>query len=152
MKRRVRLSLLLLALMLTFQFASPEEKKKGIKFTDVQKQTEEFIGYYHSIKLTPEQEKIKNEALSKIPAPCCSEFTQATCCCPCNLAKSVWGLSNYLIVKENYDPGKLKEAALQWIHFINRDGFDGQSCGTGRCPTPFHEGGCGGMNESHISF
>src|SRR5574341_1550479 len=128
-----------------------QAEKKGIEFTDVRTQTEEFIGYYHSIKLTPEQENIKKEALSKIPAPCCKEFTQATCCCPCNLAKSVWGLSNYLIAKEDYDAARLKEAALEWIHFINKDGYDGNSCNSGRCPSPFREGGCGGMSESHIA-
>ena len=154
MSKKIRLpitGLFLLALVMS-QVTLTAEDKKGVKFNDVHKQTEEFIGYYHSIQLTAEQEKVKNDALSKIPAPCCSEFTQATCCCPCNLAKSVWGLSNYLIVKQHYDANQVRETALEWIHFINKDGFDGNSCKTGRCPVPFNESGCGGMNESHISY
>ena len=38
------------------------------------------------IELTPEQELIKKKALSKIPAPCCSDNSAYTCCCPCNMA------------------------------------------------------------------
>jgi hypothetical protein len=65
-----------------------------IDFIDVKEQTKEFIAYSDSIQLTPEQELVKQEALSRIPAPCCSDNSAYTCCCPCNMAKSWWGLSN----------------------------------------------------------
>ena len=52
--------------------------------------------------MTPEQEAIKKTALTKIPAPCCSDNTAYTCCCPCNMAKTWWGLANHLIANEGY--------------------------------------------------
>jgi hypothetical protein len=125
-------------------------KDEDLKFTDVQAQTKEFISYYKSIQLTPEQEKIKKEALSAIPAPCCTDFPMATCCCPCNLAKAVWGLSNYLIVKKNYDAPKLKETVNAWIQFTHPNGFKGDSCHQNRCATPMSEDGCSGMGEEVI--
>ena len=53
--------------------------ESGIKFYDAKLQAKEFIAYYNSIILTPEQEKIKSEALSAIPAPCCSNYSILTC-------------------------------------------------------------------------
>jgi hypothetical protein len=132
--------------------AKTKTKQKPLKFYDVRVQTPEFIGYYTSIKLTPEQEKIKTEVLSTIPAPCCKEYPVATCCCPCNLAKSVWGLSHYAIANLHYDSKKLKETVLQWIQFINKAGYAGDTCSTGHCGSPFSEGGCGGMKDTNIVF
>ncbi len=122
------------------------------KFTDVEKQTKEFIDYNKSIVLTRDQEKIKQEALTSIAAPCCDDFTMATCCCPCNLAKSVWGLSNYLIAKQNYDATRLAQAVKDWIQFTHKHGFAGDACNGGRCAQPFANDGCGGMNENNIVF
>ena len=118
---------------------------KQIEFYDVQTQTPEFISYYESIKLTPEQEKIKEEALMPVPAPCCSDYSALTCCCSCNFAKSVWGLSNYLIVEHNYDAQQLREAVVRWIEFTHSGGWAGDACFEGRCNYPFDEDGCGGM-------
>lgn len=140
--------LLILIFFVTSSFAAPKEEK--IAFTDVKKQTEEFIGYYNSIKLTPEQEKIKEEALGSIPAPCCKEYTMATCCCPCNLAKSVWGLSNYLIAEQNYDAVRLKKTVQEWIEFIHPAGYQGDSCSSGRCGQSFANDGCGGMKDQVV--
>jgi len=122
----------------------------GIKFYDPHLQAKEFIAYYNSIALTPEQEKIKSEALSAISAPCCSNYSILTCCCPCNLAKSVWGLSNFLIADHNYSAKQVKEAVSEWIHFTNKDGYAGNACNRGRCDSPFGEDGCGGMDEKKI--
>ena len=127
-------------------------KKEAIKFTDVQVQTPEFIGYYKSIELSPQQEKVKNQALSSIPAPCCSDFSIATCCCPCNLAKSVWGLSHYLITKYKYDAQQVKQSVQDWIQFVNKNGYSGNVCNMGHCAYPFHQDGCGGMKEDNIVF
>jgi len=121
-------------------------------FTDVRAQTKEFIGYYNSIELTPEQELVKRQALSRIPAPCCSDNTAYTCCCPCNMAKSWWGLTHHLIVDEGYGADEVQAAVEEWIDFINPKGFSGNSCYTGGCPRPFHRNGCGGMDENHIVF
>jgi hypothetical protein len=123
-----------------------------MKFSDVEKQTKEFIGYNQSIQLTADQEKIKKEALTAIAAPCCSDFTIATCCCPCNLAKSVWGLSNYLISKENYNATQLKTEVQAWIKFINTSGFSGNSCNMGQCGHAFKHDGCGGMKQDSVVF
>ena len=131
--------------------AAPKPVSK-IKFYDVRVQTAEFMGYCKSIKLTPAQEKIKNQALSAIPAPCCSDFSVATCCCPCNMAKSIWGLSHFLIAKKNSNATHVKETVTAWIHFINENGFDGNTCNEGRCGFPFKESGCGGMKEGNVIF
>ena len=126
--------------------------------------TQRFIDYYETITLTPEQEQIKEAALRPRKAPCCDDNPMSTCCCPCNLAKSVWGLSSYLIVEENYDAEQVREAALQWLRFIHSDyyvmrelenrGVDpgryGMSyeapCYNGYCELPYVDGGCGGMD------
>jgi hypothetical protein len=124
-----------------------------------------FLQYYEQYGLTPEQEAIKREALTPLVAPCCDDNSMYTCCCPCNLAKTVWGLSARLVVVEGFDAPAVREAALQWLRFIRRDyykareleqqGLDprtfgvyaGNSCYEGRCELPFRQGGCGGMSE-----
>jgi hypothetical protein len=125
--------------------------KGDLELYDARSQASEFISYYHSIALSPEQEKIKHHALSAIPAPCCEDYSIATCCCPCNLAKSVWGLSHFLIAEQGYDASKVKEAAEQWISFTNKSGYAGDACYKGRCNQSFEKDGCGGMDEKRIS-
>ena len=119
-------------------------------FTDVGSQTRTFIGYYHSIALTREQESLKARALNSIPAPCCSDKPMRTCCCDCNLAKAVWGMSNYAVAKLGYSEARLRDKVLEWLAFINPGGFTGNSCYTGRCGLPFDDNGCGGMEESRL--
>lgn len=126
------------------------QKSDEIRFHSARDQAKEFMGYYHSIALTAEQEKIKQEALTKIPAPCCAEYSIATCCCPCNLAKAVWGLSQYLIVKKGYDAPQVKQTVERWIRFTNDRGYAGDACHKGGCGRPFHEDGCGGMKEDQL--
>ncbi len=124
-----------------------------------------FLQYYEQYTLTSEQEAIKREALTALVAPCCDDNSMYTCCCPCNLAKTVWGLSARLVVVDGYDAPAVREAALQWLRFIRRDYYKareleqqglnpstfgvyaGNSCYEGRCELPFRQGGCGGMNE-----
>jgi hypothetical protein len=127
--------------------------------------TERFVDYYKNINLTFEQKKIKDNALSKIPATCCPDKPMSTCCCTCNLAKSVWGLSNFLIKEKNYDSKQVKKEALLWLHFIREEYYikeelkkrgielssvgltpERSSCYTRRCNLSFKESGCGGMN------
>lgn len=129
------------------------------------KNTERFKLYYENMNLTLEQKKIKDNALSTIPATCCPDKPMSTCCCTCNLAKSVWGLSNYLIKEKSYDSKQVREAALQWLRFI-REGYyikeelknrrielssvgltpEKPSCYVKRCNLPFKDSGCGGMH------
>jgi len=121
-------------------------EKNTIVFSDVRSQAPEFLSYYDSITLSPEQERIKNEVLSSMPAPCCAD-PLSTCCCPCNLAKTVWGLSNFLIVKHGYNAEQLKDAISRWLSFTNKNGYTGVACYEGRCEFPFENDGCGGMRN-----
>lgn len=123
-----------------------------IEFTDVKAHTEEFMGYYETIQLTPEQELVKRKALSGIRAPCCSDNSAYTCCCPCNMAKTWWGLSHHLIADEGYGAEKVEAAVEGWIDFINPKGFSGNACYTGGCVRPFHRNGCGGMDDARVVF
>jgi hypothetical protein len=113
---------------------------------EVERRAAEYMRYYETITLTREQEGIKTAALEAIPAPCCSDFTAATCCCPCNLSKTIWGLSNHLIANEGADVVRVRAEAERWIQDVNPGGFSGDVCYTaGGCARPFHENGCGGM-------
>jgi hypothetical protein len=123
-----------------------------IRFTDVERQTGEFLGYGKTIKLTAEQEKIKEAALGDIKAVCCKDFSALTCCCPCNLSKALWGMAAYLIAEKGATAAQVKVAAHEWIRFVNPEGFSGDACFTGGCSRPFAENGCGGMNENDVQF
>ena len=134
--------------------------------------TQQFIDWYNSIELSPEELAIRDAALSPLAAPCCDEYPMSTCCCECNLSRSVWGLSAYLITEKGYGVSQIQEAVLQWLRFIRPDyyvasgleqegidpgqwGFTTEStCFAGHCERPFytetadgHLGGCGGMEE-----
>ena len=129
-----------------------EATESRMQFHDVRHHTRQFHAYNRSIQLTAEQRAVMHEALSGVRAPCCADRTAATCCCPCNMAKAWWGLSKYLIVEHGYGAGQVRQAVTDWIRFINPDGFTGDACYTGGCDRPFHENGCGGMNESKVVF
>ena len=132
--------------------AQSKVTEQGIEFHDSKVQAAEFIEYYNSIKLSAEQEKIKQEALSELPAPCCADQSIDTCCCPCNLAKAVWGLSNLLISEHGYGADQLQEEVEAWIEFTNPGGYTGDACyGPGGCGRSFERNGCGGMDEGRIS-
>ena len=123
-----------------------------VKFTDVASQAAEFIGYQRSIPLTPEQKILRDRALSGVAAPCCEKFSAATCCCPCNLAKSIWGLSNYLIVERKGGLKEIQKTVRGWLGFINSKGFSGGACdAVGGCARSFSHDGCGGMDEKNLT-
>lgn len=122
-----------------------------IRFTDAPSQAAEFIGYSRSIQLSPVERSARDRVLASIPAPCCSNFSAATCCCPCNLAKSVWGLANFLIVREHAPDSDVQRAAREWIAFVNPGGFTGDVCDSaGGCGRRFSHDGCGGMDERNL--
>jgi hypothetical protein len=121
-----------------------------VTFTGDRDETERFIRYFQTIELTPEQERIKVEALSTIPAPCCADNPLATCCCPCNMAKAAWGLSAWLITERGYGADEVNRAAKDWLAVANPGGFTGNACYSGGCGRPIHENGCGGMDDRRV--
>jgi hypothetical protein len=130
--------------------ASGKTAAKGVQFRNVRSDAEQFIDYFSSIQLTPAQERVKAEALDAIPAPCCKEYTMRTCCCPCNLAKSAWGLSNYLVAKKGYAALEVKRAVTDWLAYINPGGFTGDACFKGGCKRAFAKNSCGGMDATQV--
>ncbi len=110
-----------------------------------------LLSYNKSITLTFAQQKVMDQALSAIPAPCCAKYSMATCCCPCNLAKSAWGLSKYLITERQYSAPEVKKTVLDWLYAANPGGFTGNACFTGGCNRLFAQNGCGGMDEKVVN-
>lgn len=121
-----------------------------LRFTDVAAQSREFIGYYSTIHLTAAQEAIKREVLEAMPAACCRRSNAYTCCCTCNLSKSVWGLSNYVIAQHGANADQLREVLRAWYDYTNPAGYSGDVCYDGGCSRAFHDNGCGGMSESNV--
>jgi hypothetical protein len=122
----------------------------AVAFTGSPEDVRTLIGYHNTIRLSPEQERIKAEALSAMPAPCCSRYSLATCCCPCNMAKAAWGLAAWLIAEKGYDAEQVRHAETDWLKRVNPRGFTGDSCFSGGCTRPMRENGCGGMKEDAI--
>ncbi len=124
-----------------------------IEFSDVKAQSLEFMRWYEQIQLTAAQEAVKKEALGSIPAPCCSDNSAYTCCCECNISRTIWGLSQYMIARQNASAAQVRAKAREWIAFIGPKppkGYSGSGCYTGQCPRPFSEGGCGGMKADNL--
>lgn len=140
-----------LAASVALDRAASSRATRHVKFFDAPSQAAEFIGYSRSITLTPAQEKVREKALRAMEAPCCKEFPLATCCCPCNLAKSAWGLANYMIARKSATAGEVKDAVGGWIAFVNPTGFSGDACNSaGGCARRFAHNGCGGMDERNL--
>jgi hypothetical protein len=140
-----------LAFSLALDRAASSGTSRSMKFFDVPSQTAEFIGYSRSVTLTPAQQKVREKALSTMAAPCCEEFPLATCCCPCNLAKSAWGLANHLIARKGASADEVKVAVGGWLAFVNPNGFSGDACSSaGGCARRFAHNGCGGMDERNL--
>ncbi|MDX9734362.1 MAG: hypothetical protein RBU36_09565 [Thermoanaerobaculia bacterium] len=131
--------------------APPKAASKTPVFKDVKAQTLEFMRYA-DMSLAPEQEKVKDDVLSAIPTVCCKKFSMKTCCCPCNMAMTIWGLSNYMLVVKGANAAELKSAVLDWVKFIGPAGYTGDACFTGGCNRPFSKNGCGGMDHKNVVF
>lgn len=133
--------------------ASADTMTSGeIVFRDVEDQARTFMEWERRIRLNREQEQIKKDALSAIPAPCCSDNSAYTCCCPCNMSRTIWGLANHMIARQGASAREVRAKTEEWIAYINPNGYDGKACYTGRCPRPFREDGCGGMNASQLKL
>ncbi len=149
-RKTIAVALTALLLGSVGQAGTTTEPAKPPSFAEVKARTPEFIAWSKSILLTPAQEKIKQEALGAIPAPCCKEYSVATCCCPCNLAKTVWGLANHAIARLGYDVVQTRALAVRWIRATNPAGYSGNACNRGGCSRPFSANGCGGMREDAV--
>lgn len=138
------------------QFAAtpvrPSAEAQAIASDDVRRRTLELIGYATSIRLTPEQETVKADALSDIRPPCGDSRSLAVRCCGCNLFKSISGLANHAIADEGKDAARVRQAVLDWIAVTNPGGYSGAACERKRCERPFREDGCGGMREARLVF
>ncbi len=122
------------------------------KASDLRQRTEELIGYSKTVALSPEQERVKAEALASIKAPCGDRNSLAVRCCPCNLGKSIVGLANHLIAREGAGAPRVREAVLEWIRRTNPSGYSGAACDRKRCDQPFRKDGCGGMTNARLVF
>ena len=121
-----------------------------IVFSDVPSQSRQFMDWERTIPLSAEQEAVKKIALTAMPAPCCSDKSAYTCCCSCNVSRTIWGLSNYLIAKQGKSEKEVREKVNEWIQFVNPEGYSGDSCYRGGCPRAFKDNGCGGMKANHL--
>lgn len=151
-KHLVALALTAIAVAVPLALAGCGRADAAERFTDVEKQTREFMRYNETIELDPEQEAVFRRALSQIPAPCCSNNTALTCCCPCNMALAWWGLTKHLIANEGLGVEEVKAVVEEWFEFINPNGFSGDVCYTGGCNRAFADNGCGGMDPAHVVF
>lgn len=143
------LSLMPLAALLALEARSA--RKQPLRFSDPQPQAAEFIGYARSIRLTAPQRETWEAALGPMASPCCKDFRLSTCCCPCNLAKSAWGLANFLIARRGATVAEVQEGVRNWITFVNPGGFSGDVCvSSGGCGRDFAHNGCGGMDEARL--
>lgn len=122
----------------------------AMEFTDVGAQARDFMADNRRIKLTRAQESVKRKALSHLRAACCSDLSAYTCCCQCNLSRTVWGLANHLIAEEGFGAEQVSVNVTEWLHFVNPAGFSGNTCFNGGCGRPFGKDGCGGMSESQL--
>lgn len=151
---KTHLPLLVLLAVALLPLALGAEPTSGpLEFHDVEKQTLEFVGYYESIDMSAEQMAVRQAALEPLPAACCSDKSAATCCCECNMSRSVWGLSNFLIAEHGADAETVRAAVEEWVEFINPEGFPGDTCySPGGCMKAFKNDGCGGMRADRVVF
>ena len=143
--RRAALALVILLPLVSFVTAWAIGAE--VTFDDTKAQAKQFIEWESSIQLTPEQEAIKKAALEPLPAACCDDNSAYTCCCPCNLSLTIWGLSNHLIANEGLNAEQVRAKVEEWMAHIAPNGFKGDACYTGGCMKSFADGGCGGDEQ-----
>lgn len=122
------------------------------RFDGSAEEVENLIELNRSIHLTAAQVEIQEEALDSIPAPCCAEYSAATCCCDCNLARAIWGLSKRQIVERGAGAEETRSAVETWLATVYPAGFTGDACHTGGCGRSMKNDGCGGMSEDRLVF
>lgn len=130
----------------------PATARSMVKTATSRADISQFVQYNRQIELSPAQQAVQREALETLPAPCCSNYSAATCCCDCNLARATWGLAKHLIKNEGLGAAEVRTAVAGWHRTINPDGFSGKACFSGGCGRPFRHDGCGGMEEGELVF
>lgn len=138
--------------ILAFSAVSLFADRDKVTFGDLEAQTKQFIAWEKTIRLTPEQELVKKAALTEIPAPCCDDNSAYTCCCSCNISRTIWGLANYMITEHDADVRTLQAKVSAWINFITPNGYSGKACYIRGCSRAFKNDGCGGMRRSQVVF
>jgi len=161
-KRNILLSIAIAALVATaamvvsaaaaFGAKSQSSSAPLLQLTGNRAQIEQFIRFDQKIRLAPAEEKIRHDALVDMPAPCCKDYSAATCCCQCNLSRSTWGMAKYLITRKGADAKQVRAAAEQWVKLVNPSGFTGTSCYRGFCGRTFKNNGCGGMSADDLVY
>jgi hypothetical protein len=131
---------------------TPTKPSTTPAYTGDRAETERLIAYDKSIQLTAAQEAIRVEALTPLAAPCCKQFSAATCCCRCNMKRASDGLAKHLIVNLGANAETVRAQVAAWQKAINPNGFSGDTCSTGGCGHAFHDNGCGGMTEGQLVF
>jgi len=132
--------------------AATRAEQASDAIADEREEIEKLLAYNRSIELTPEQHEVYREALDGLRAPCCDEYSAATCCCECNMARATWGLAKHLVADQELGASEVRSAVANWFATINPDGFTGDACFTGGCSRSFAKNGCGGMSEDHLIF
>ncbi|HEV8238351.1 MAG TPA: hypothetical protein VGS57_03170 [Thermoanaerobaculia bacterium] len=132
--------------------ASTAKPAPNAAFTGDRAETERLLAFDKSIQLTAAQEKVRLEALTPMAAPCCKQFSAATCCCRCNMMRARDGLAKHLIADLGLDAVTVRASVAAWHQAINPDGFTGDSCSTGHCGHAFADNGCGGMADGQLVF
>jgi hypothetical protein len=93
--------MLMFATALTSQLLYAQTKRM-FEFDSIKGDKAKFVSYSSSIQLSAEQQQVRKQALSSITSPCCDEQIAGSCC-DCEAARSILGLSNYLIAEYRYD-------------------------------------------------
>jgi hypothetical protein len=124
-----------------------------------------FVDWFYTIERDESEQALKDSALGAPVAPCRNDSSAATCCCACNLTRSAWGLSAYLIENGVFKEEGVREAAFDWLRLARPDyhiaaalearryapGESGPtthgSCYRAIREFPATEGGCAGMTE-----
>ncbi len=149
---RPTFAILLVLAGLAGGFALAGEEEGALAFDGSREEVERLMAHYEAIELSAEQEALRVEALQPLSAPCCQEFSAATCCCECNLSRATWGLAKYLIATLGYGPEQVRETVQRFHAAVNPGGYPGDTCSTGGCALPMRAAGCGGMSAEQLAF
>ncbi|MEZ0344234.1 MAG: hypothetical protein ABWJ99_05480 [Caldimicrobium sp.] len=79
MLRKVKILFIFFFLSVIFVLPGFAKNKPLPEFKDVKGETQKFIDYFYTIKLSPSEQKTLEKALKPIPAPCCSDNSALTC-------------------------------------------------------------------------
>ncbi len=107
-----------------------------------------FAAWYVSVRLSPRERAVYEEALASLRAPVCGDLPLSRCCPPedrgsgearaCELVRSAQGLAKWLI-RRGFAADEVRVAVDQWLRFLfpsyflslalQERGMDPTSCG-----------------------